>query len=417
VVFALEQLVLRALFVTALVMPGVDGLVETDQLDDLRDQYDQTLQERQNLVDEMKHLKHEYDQLVRRIEQLKTEGTQELDNRVSVEQLLSRSRDVANKLEDHQSKLGRLDDNLAELEGRIVDQIDRMTRRIEQRLSEVSDSEHASLVEQLNRLQEIRQQHRAPLPEAPDTREINDTLEMASEVRAAHPEQMQAAADELQDTEDQVRKRLEAIEKKLQKLQNTRTLARRARTFQSEEQFFDEEARPRVVGRHRDSDNSGSSSDSPSSGAGDRDGLAGSPKRGTDSEESSQGDRSDPGATEPPPEESPGTAPDNGTRFDGSEPEAGDRPQEPARAPENRTSGRDGSAASNDPFADDSSVILENDSDPSTSISSGFKSDDALGKRIEKLEREREKLENQADKLENRAESLQNLADEARDLD
>lgn len=414
-VFAVEQLVLRALFVTALVVPGVEGLVETDQLDDLRDQYEQTLQKRQKLVDEMEGLKHEYDQLVRRIEQLKTEGTQEIDNRLSVQQLLSRSRDVADKLEERQRKLGRIDAHLGDLEGRIVEEIDRMTQRIEQRLAEVSASERSALVEQLNRLQEIRQQHRAPLPEAPDTGEINDTLQMAAEVQTGHPEQMQAAADELQDTEDQVRKRLEAIEQKLQNLHDTRTLSRRARTFQSEEQFFDEEARPRVVGRHRDSDNSNSSSDSPSSGPGDGDGLAGSPQRGSGSDDSSQADPSEPGAA--PPEESPTNTPDDGTRFDGAEPEAGDRPREPARAPENGTSSGDGTGASTDPFADDNSVILENDTDPSTSISSGFESDDALEERIERLERERERLENQAEKLEDKAESLQNRADDVRNLD
>ena len=419
---AVEHMLLRTVFLTALVVPGFEGLVQTDQLEDLQQSYQQTRQERRQLVGEMRTLEQEYEAVVDRIDELKSEGTTEIQNRMSVEQLLSRSQTIANHLERQQRRLTKLDEKLGRLRSKIVGEIDRMTEQIERQLGEVPASERRALVDQLNELREIRKKHRAPLPAAPNPDEIRETLQMASQMKTAHPDQMAAAADELEDTEDQVRKRLEAVNEKLEKLQNARTLSRRARTFESEEQFFDEQSRPRVVGRHRESSGS---SDETTSGTDDR------ASSGADREAPAAGGGSETGSQEPPPSDSPdpnnglagaapGESPGAGDKrnaddsFGGSSPEASDQPEAATQAPSNESESTGGGGGA---FSNEESVVLESDADPSTSISSGFVSESELEDQIDRLERERKELEDQAEQLEQKANTLRDRADEMKDLD
>ena len=425
--FAVESLLIRAALVTALILPGMSGLVQGEQLDELRDSYEQTLEDRQALVTKMRQLETEYEDLVDKIDRIKSEGTDEIRNRYSVEQLLSRSRTIAEKLERRQKELTEIDGRISKLRTKIVAEIDGMIAKVEQRLGEVAPSKRKALVDQLNELRQIRKEHRSPLPEAPGSKEVSQTLRMASGVQSGHPEQMSAAADELEDTEDQVRKRLDAIDKQLRKLEEARTLSRRAQTFQSEEQFFDEESRARVIGRHEekksastddgggDSAASGSQESSDPTTASGEKSAAADQKYNAAPDDSNQGDNSEPALAG----SSGGTRNTDSSAKSGFQAEASDRPESASQAPgsDTTTNGSNNTGGSTDPFASENSVVLESDADPSTSVASGFASDSELESRIERLKEEQQDLEQQADRLEEKATELRQRARDAKQFE
>jgi chromosome segregation ATPase len=336
-------------------------MVGGDDINELREQYETVSQTRAETVDRMESLRTEYQRLVERIDRLKASGTGELSSRRSVQQLLSQSQEIARRLEKLQAQVRTYDRRLKSMRAELVSNIDASVATIEEKLRAADAEARDKWVGQLNELRELRRQYRIPLPEAPNLDEIQATLRMARQVEAGRPDQMQAAADELEDTEDQIRSRLKAVEQKLAQLERARTLARRAESFRSEEQFFDEASRPRSVGHHE------SSGSSEGGNSGDE-----NPIRTGDGPQFSNGNKE---GTEPPPL--------NDTPASG----------------------------------ESSGFVLENEADPGEVADDSFSNGSGLERRIKRLRQERQELERQAKRLRERAETLRGRAQDLESFD
>jgi chromosome segregation ATPase len=354
VIPSLLHIVTRGVLVATLTLSGLLGMVGGDEINDLREQYETLSQQRAQTLDRMESLRADYQGLVERIDRLKASGTGELSNRRSVQQLLSQSQEIARRLERLQARVREFDARLKSMRADLVSTIDASVATIEEKLRAADADARDKWVDQLNELRKLRRQYRIPLPEAPNLDEIQATLRMAKQVESGRPDQMQAAADELEDTEDQVRSRLQAVEEKLAQLEQARTLARRAESFRSEEQFFDEASRPRSVGHHesRSSSGGGNSGDEERLGAGD------DPQFGNQE-----------GANPPPLDQNPGGG-------------------------------------------ESSEFVLENEADPGEIAEDDFSNGSGLERRIKRLRRERQELERQAHRLRQQADTLRSRAQE-----
>lgn len=435
--FALQNIIVQGMLVTTMVVGGITGLVGGEEIEQLQAQYEQTVDQRESTIEKMRRLERRYEQLVERIDRLKSEGTEDIANRMSVEQLLSRSRELAEQLESLQKQVSRTDRTLERLRGQIVGRIDQAVATVEGRLREAPRDQRVTLVDQLNELRSIRHRYRAPLPKAPDLSEINETLRMIAEIESGRPDQMQAAADELEDTEDQLRTRLSAVQQKLDKLERSKTLARRARTFRAEESFFDEANRPRSVGHHR----AGGSSSEESGGDQQNDGAAGSPTDGAGGQQDDVASRQptagaggeveeDQGAgygggsgeqPAPPGESRGGGAADPSAGFqrDGQkdrQPTDRPEPAQPAPGADDGAGGGDSAGGGgSDPF-ESPEFVMENEADPSTSVSTNFAGESELENRIQALKEEEERLRRQAERLDEKARELRDRAREMEDF-
>lgn len=400
---ALQIILARGLLVTALVLPGMSGLVGGGELETLQETYERKREQRRQLVDEMHRLEDEYGRVVERIDQLKAKGTDQIPNRLSVEDLMRRSGKIADRLEQRQNELTELDARIRQLREAIRKRVDQRIDRLEDKLPDADDDERRELVDRLNELRSLAGRYEAELPEAPDPSEIQEKLSMASQVSPGRPDQMAAAADALQDTEDELERRLEAIDEKLASLTEARMLARRDRTFGSEERFFDDESRPQGVRRRE-----GSSTDEASGAGGDE-----SNSTGDEAEAGAPTDGTDPGESEPSSPPAAG-APTDGDRESGAgfrDPTKSpdDRSEPASAAPAESTSG--GSSQNGGEF------VIESRADPSTSVDSTFESEKALESRIENLKKEREELEEQAEKLREKAQRLRERAKNPGDVE
>ena len=245
---------LQNLLMTLLIAATVgfsDNVVALQQTDIATAQraHDRVTQDRQRLLEQLQGLEDEYHGLVRRIEKLKSEGAiGTIGGRIELQNLLTRSKSIADELDGLQTKVRALDNRLAGHRSTLVGGIDQRLGQLERSLGSAAPSARGPIVAELNALRKRRAVYTTPLPSAPSAGDVNSALRLAED--AAHPADLMAAADELQDTEDQLRKRLAAIEGKLGELREARALARRARTFSREERFFEETDRDRVIARY-----------------------------------------------------------------------------------------------------------------------------------------------------------------------
>ncbi len=411
----------------------VYGQEESADLESLRDAYRRIVDKREATIEEMESIETTYNELADDLDRLKSSGE---PNRNKVKRHLRRSQTLTDRLETLDQRIDKIDQNIETLREQLVSRIDEAISTNESRLADVSLDQRQTLVDRLNELRKLQSTYESPLPEAPDPREITETLRMARELDGKHPDRMEAAAAELKDTESQVRKRLKAVESKLEELEKTKTLARRSEMFQSEESFFDEANRPHVVGRHETSDSSSNSNDtsggggeaSPGDSSGDDTSSGPTLDAPEQSNESSAGGGGEPSGTGSGGREAPsrGVSPDQQDSPGGGRVEVGDENSAPVdraeaapRADGSPESGNDNPTFSGDASeGSEASVVFEREADLSTAVDSEDDEDDStLDTRIDKLEEERERLEEQAEKLEDKAKTLQRRARELDEFD
>ncbi|MFW6053533.1 MAG: hypothetical protein ACOC9J_01855, partial [Persicimonas sp.] len=308
---AVYSLVVRLFLVTSLLVPGVQNLLQGEQFEQVQNAYEQTLDERQKLVDELREREAEYRVLLEQVDLLKG-GPNTVQNRMELERLLRQSRQLAGQMEPLQKKIQATDRRLANQRGQLVETLDAAMSELEEHLAQSSASERRALVAQLNELRSARQKYTSPLPSAPSDGQVDEALAVLGELDGASADDLLAVADELEDTEDQVRQRLQAIDERIVQLRSAKQLARRARAFSSEDSFFDETSRSRFIARNNAGDDAAAGSgDEPARQDGAHndttnntadesqgdDGMAGAPAAGEDIDNANDDDSGgDPGA-------------------------------------------------------------------------------------------------------------------------
>jgi hypothetical protein len=401
-------LVVKLFLVTTLVVPGGQGLLQGQMLDDVKASYTQTLDRRQELVTQLHQHEESYRTLLRQVDVLKS-GPNTLQNRLELEGLLRDSRQLAQRMQTLQKKIQAADTRLDNQRSQLVAAIDSRTEVLEKKLAKTAASERGTIVGELNELRADRQRFSEPLPSAPTDGEVSETLAMLDELDGASAEDLLAAADELQDTEDQVRKRLQAIEGRIKQLREAKMLARRAQTFATEESFFDETDRSRFIATYGDS-----------ATAGDRsgDGANEAPTVGDDSGGARDGHGEAGDEAESP---QPGAGMDPSTDGDfnagaGDDSDSlSDSPEAPPAAPEEPGDSTGGDSQDGDVFGAGDDLLIDGQTDPETSVGSGFESDYELNSRIQQLQREQKRLEEQARELEKKAGQLRKRAKDSLD--
>jgi predicted nucleic acid-binding Zn-ribbon protein len=389
---SLYQVAVKVVFVTTMIVSTGQGLLQGQGIEEVRESYEETLEERTSLMQKMSDLESDYRAILQDIDRLKQQPDT-LQNRVALRDLLRESRTLADQLRDLQKELRSKEDRLKQQRARLVRALDSEIRTLESQLAGATSYERGQIVAELNDLRSQRDRYTRPLPNAPSDRAVTETLEMASELEGASPEDLLAAADELKDTEDQVRKRLEAVETRLDELRDAKMLARRASNFEAEEQFFDETDRSQFVGQYDGTTQSAGGGGNGLFAGGDGQDTAGAPESpdGAAGEERNQNDDFNTGS-------------DPGTVADG----AGGQDQPPA----DQDSGG-GAEGGDDVFDQQDSLRLDSGVDPETMSGSGFQSDFEIDSRIDRLESEQERLEKQAETLESKAEQLRRRAEDS----
>jgi hypothetical protein len=382
---SLYKLAVEVVFVTTMIVSGGQGLLQGKSIEQVRESYEQTLQKRSSIMEEMSTLESDYRVLLQEIDRLKQQPDT-LQNRAALRDLLRESRRISDELRGLQKELRSREERLSQQRARLVRALDAEIRALESQLAGAATADRADIVATLNDLRSKRDRYTRPLPNAPSDRAVSETLEMAAELEGASPEDLLAAADELKDTEDQVRKRLAAVEERLEELRDAKMLARRARTFEAEEQFFDETDRSQFVGQYEQNAQSGND------GGG---GLF-------------AGDRETDDAAEAPTAGAGDPATDDGFADSPDRVEGG---ADPDQTPTEQESG----GGADDVFDQQDSLRLDSGVDPETMSGSGFQSDFEIDSRIDRLREEQRRLEDQADDLESKARQLRERAEDSLD--
>lgn len=228
-------------------VPGVMPVMPNAALTAVEQRYNQDLDARRALIDQMAALETQHQTLVNRISRLKQAETT-LTNRLTLEDLLRQSKEIADRLLALQTQTHQLDQRLDNQRRQIVSGLEAEMKGLERSLAQVPAAQRGAVVEQLNTLRATRTEFSAPLPAAPRVRDLHAALTLAD--RAEAPDELLAAADELLDSESQLQRRLAAIDQRLNELQQAQRLNRRAASFSREERFFEETDRDRVIARY-----------------------------------------------------------------------------------------------------------------------------------------------------------------------
>lgn len=400
--FVLYNMVVKLFLVTTLVVPGGQNLLQGQSLAEVKSSYSQTIEQRQTLIANLRQYEQAYRVLLREIDALKGRPNT-LQTRMELEGLLRDSRELAKKMQALQQKIRVAEARLNSQRSQLVAAIDARTEVLEKRLAKTSASKRRELVGELNELRAQRRRFTAPLPSAPTDGEVSETLAMLDELDGASAEDLLAAADELKDTEDQVRKRLDAIESRIKDLREAKMLAKRARTFATEESFFDETDRSRFIAAgSTGQDASGDrSDDAPTGGPTVGDGGG--------ARDESAGD----GAAGESPGMDPGADGDFQSGAGDDSDGLTDSPAAPPAAEEEPDV--DNGDSGGDVFGANDDMLIDSQTDPQSSVGSGFESDYELDSRIQKLESEQKRLEKQASQLEKKASQLRKRAKDSLD--
>jgi hypothetical protein len=407
--FALYNLIVKFFLVTALVVPGGPQLLQGEDFKQAQQAYEQTLEEREALTNQLVEHEVEYRTLLEQVDLIKSEPNT-LQNRMELEELLREGRQLANQMQALQGRIRKLEERLGEQRRQLSAVVEARMAKLESRLSEAPAAERAEIVEELNELRVERQRYTSPLPSGPADEQLEETLAMLDHLDGASAADLLAAADEIEDTEDQVRTRLEAIGGRLSELHRARMLARRARTFSTEDSFFDEGDRSRFIAQYQSGGN-----DQMAAGDGannTNDGFTGEDERGGVGNNGGVGAEA-PAQDSPDPNFDAAPGADDGMSGDEGD-DLSDQPEPVAEAPE-ATDDSDTSGGSEDPFGSDDDLLVDSEADPDRAVGSGFESDHNLDARIRKLEAERKRLEEQARELEQKAGQLRDRAHDTLD--
>lgn len=229
--------------------------------------YETTLESRQQLVQELTELEKRHGRLVDRITAMKRDSTSGITTRLALEDLLSQSNDLSNELNRINDRLRRVEETLGARRQVVLKTIDKRIKTLERSLANADARQRRQTVASLNSLKAQRQAFAAPLPGRPTRNEVDATLTLAQQ--AESPDELLAAVDEIEDTEAQLQRRLKAIDSRLSDLKQSRRLLRRASDFATEERFFEEADRERVIARFTEG-----SDETPGVPSGDSDDVA-----------------------------------------------------------------------------------------------------------------------------------------------
>ncbi len=242
-----QQTLLQILVALTFSVPGMQGLMQGASFEAAQQRYEETVKERQSVMQEITRLEEKHDRLVQRITRMKKDADTGLTARLALEDMLAQSKSLSDELDQLNHRIQALDNTLSGRRSALVGAVDREMRALERSLAKASAAERRKIVKELNALRAQRQTWTKPLPSGPTSGDVSAALSLAGEAEA--PEELLAAADEIEDTEDQLARRMKAIDARIQELKEARRLMRRASEFSREERFFEEVDRDRVIAR------------------------------------------------------------------------------------------------------------------------------------------------------------------------
>ena len=400
----LKNLTLTAALLSAvmLVPMSAHGLQMPD-FSEAERQYAKTVDQRGDLIGRLRSVESDYRRLVAQIDHLKAnDAISTIGGRIELQNLLTRSKALADQLDRIQNEVRALDNRLQGQRSTLVTGIDRRVRELERSLGSVAPASRSAIVEELNTLRKRRSGLATPLPSAPSATEVRGALRLASEV-GDHPDELMAAADELQDTEDQLRRRLAAINGQLQDLRDEKALVRRAQSFAREERFFEETDRDRVIARFERETTvrtSTPNSDATDNSANETPPVANEETVSGNSGNNANNDFAASDGLTASPQAAAGDDFGEASRGGSSMTDAPGSAEVAPPAPSTR-----------DPFQTTrETIVIGGGSDPARSVGSLSASGRNVDGQITTLEKERKKLEKQAEELEKRAADLRRRA-------
>lgn len=260
-----QNTLLQMLVALTLSVPGMQGLLQGASFEAAQQRYEQTVEERQSVIQEITRLEEKHKRLVQRITKLKRQNDSGLTARLALEDMLAQSKSLSDELGLLSDRIQAIDNTLSARRGALVGAVDREMRGLERSLAKASAAERRKIVGRLNALRAQRQTWAKPLPTGPSTGDVSAALNLAGEAEA--PDELLAAADEIEDTEDQLSRRMKAIDSRIQELKQARRLMRRASEFSREEKFFEEVDRDRVIARYSEGSSAQAAERTPSNSA------------------------------------------------------------------------------------------------------------------------------------------------------
>lgn len=224
------------------------GLMQNQNIHIVRSDYEEAYSQRTKLSGTLTGLESEYLTIVRRVDVAK-KNINSITGRLELEGLLRRSKDISAKLRAIQIRMSALNSRIESKRTVIVRHIKNDMKKLERSLAVIPKEQRASVVKELNRLRKEKVQFNSPLP-AIQTRAQEDLALRDADALSDDPDELFAVADELEDSKDQLSKRLVAIDNQIAELKRTQKLMRRSDSFSSEDQFFEESDRARVIAKY-----------------------------------------------------------------------------------------------------------------------------------------------------------------------
>ncbi len=366
------------------------ALMQNQNIDAVRNEYETAYGQRSKLAGELSGLESEYLNIVRRVDSAK-KNINSIAGRLELEGLLRRSKEISAKLRNIQIKLSTLNSRIESKRTFVVRHIKNEMKKLERSLAVVPREERRNVVNKLNQLRKEKVQYSAPLPSVQSSYQESLALRDADSL-SDNPDDLLAVADELQDSEDQLSKRLAAIDNQISELKRTQKLMRRSERFSSEDQFFEESDRARVIAKYDVVTTSKTSkpvdnveSSAPTAGSQDSD----------DSQNNSFNGAPDPNGIS---DQNSAEVGVSGARDDGTNTDNGAEPivVAPPEVTEIETTER---------------VLINGSGDPSRSVSSRkLGKNQNMKSRINSLESEKKKLKRRVNRLRQRAKKLRKRA-------
>lgn len=224
------------------------ALMQNASVDAVRSEYEQAFNQREKLSTKLSGLESEYLDVLRRVDSAKKRFNS-ITGRLELESLLRRSKEISTKLSAIQLRLSSLDSRIESKRNFVVRHVKSEMKRLEKSLSKVPKEERRAVVDKLNQLRQTKIRFTAPLPTIQSSYQESLAFRDADSL-SDDPDALLAVADELEDSKDQLSKRLAAIENQISELKRTQKLMRRSASFSTEDQFFEESDRARVIAKY-----------------------------------------------------------------------------------------------------------------------------------------------------------------------
>ena len=185
----LQNLLLTLLMAATVAVSGNSFALQQTDIATAQRQYDSATKERSRLLERLGSLEDQYQGLVRQIEKLKSEGAiGTIGGRIELQNLLTKSKAIADELDGLQSRVRAIDNKLAGHRSTLVGGIDDRLGQLERSLGTAAPSKRGKIVAELNTLRKRRAAYTTPLPAAPSSREVDSALRLAED--AAHPDEL-----------------------------------------------------------------------------------------------------------------------------------------------------------------------------------------------------------------------------------